>query len=380
MKYLLLLLLVWSSYAQSPSAIAREQAPAVVVIEALDERGNTISQGSGFIVTPAGAIVSSLHVVRGASVVRVKLPNGDAYQTSDLVDVDEAKDIVILKIKGYRLPTVRLGDSDSKEAGESVVVISSPEGLTNSVSTGIVGGVRRLETHRVFQITAPISQGSSGGALFDSTGAVIGIVTYVLKSGQNINFAIPINYARGMIADHPTRTLAQLQPLERESRPAPFGENSDPLDDQLVTAAKGKRGLAPLDPMFPRPDEALALFYRLVDGLGLLTATEVAELTRTAAVVKTDDEPKSEDYTIKYLSYSHGLTMRFSKPDRLLTAVELLVTWSIDDVKNTFGDKFKRREIENRKALDFGRLESGKILVAFLDSHGNVRTLRFTRP
>src|SRR5438067_1628504 len=82
--------------------------------------------------------------------------------------------------------------------------------LTSSRSTGVVSGVRRFETHRVFQITAPISHGSSGGALFDGSGAVIGIITFVFKGGQNINFAVPINYVRGMISDHVTTTIAKL--------------------------------------------------------------------------------------------------------------------------------------------------------------------------
>src|SRR5262245_62624898 len=83
---------------KSPSHIAREQSKAVVIIEALDDRGSVIGQGSGFIVTPQGAVVTNLHVAQGAASVRVKLPAGDAYKTADLVDVDDAKDIAIIKI------------------------------------------------------------------------------------------------------------------------------------------------------------------------------------------------------------------------------------------------------------------------------------------
>src|SRR5262245_63709318 len=95
---------------KSPSEIAREQSKAVVIIEALDERGSVTGQGSGFIVTSQGAVVTNLHVVLGASSLRVKLPGGDAYKTSDLVDVDEAKDLAIVKVKGFRLPVVTLGE------------------------------------------------------------------------------------------------------------------------------------------------------------------------------------------------------------------------------------------------------------------------------
>src|SRR5262249_31031347 len=149
---------------KSPSEIAREQSKAVVIIEALDERGSVTGQGSGFIVTSQGAVVTNLHVVQGASSLRVKLPGADTYKTRDLMSGDEPKDLATFKAKGSKLRAVAPGDSDKAKTGEPVVAISSPEGLVNSISTGVLSGVRRFETHRVFQITAPISQGSSGGA------------------------------------------------------------------------------------------------------------------------------------------------------------------------------------------------------------------------
>lgn len=387
----LTLLISTSIFAQnrsskSPSEIAREQSKAVVVLESLDERGSVLGQGSGFIVTPGGAIVSNLHVVQGAAMVRVKLPNGDVYKTADLVEVDDAKDIVVLKIKGFKLPVVTLGDSDKAEVGEQVVAISSPEGLTNSISTGVISGVRRFDTHRVFQLTAPISNGSSGGALFNSSGEVIGIITYLFKSGQNINFAVPINYARGLIGDQATKTLAQLQPApetKESPKPAPSlvdpAEDNEQIDGQLSGAARGKLGRTALDPVFTRPDEALKLFYRLVEGLGLITTREVGELTRTAAIVKTKDTEEIEEYTIKHLSSFHGLAMSFSKPERLLTSVELLVAWSVTDLENYFDKKYKKRTVGKEKILDYGKLQTGHHLIAVLDGNGNVRAVRFSK-
>ena len=371
---------------KSPSEIAREQSKAVVIIEALDERGSVTGQGSGFIVTSQGAVVTNLHVVQGASSLRVKLPGGDTYKTSDLVDVDETKDIAIVKVKGFKLPVVTLGDSDKAETGEPVVAISSPEGLVNSISTGVLSGVRRFDTHRVFQITAPISQGSSGGALFNSRGEVIGIITFLFKSGQNINFAVPINYARGMIGDQPSKTLADLQPVNKPKEAAKQGESltdsvesTEQVEGQLTGAMRGKLGRTQMEPMFARPDEALKLFYRLVEGINLINATEVSQLTRTAAVIKSKDTDASDEYTIKYLSSVIGMTMTFNKPERLLTGVEMLVNWSLTDLENTFGGKYRKRAVGKEKILDYGKLQGGRALVALLDGNGNVRSVKFTK-
>src|SRR5262245_43703919 len=369
---------------KSPSEIAREQSKAVVIIEALDERGSVTGQGSGFIVTPQGAVVTNLHVVQGASSLRVKLPGGDAYKTSDLVDVDEAKDLAIVKVKGFKLPVATLGDSDKAEIGEPVVAISSPEGLVNSISTGVLSGVRRFDTHRVFQITAPISQGSSGGALFNSSGEVIGVITYLLKSGQNINFAVPINYARGMIGDHPSKTLADLRPLNKskaEAEPRTSLAESVEGDEQarLSGAMRGKLGRTRMEPMFARPDEALKLFFRLVDGINLINASEVAQLTSTAAVIKSKETDDAEEYKINYLTSVSGLAMTFTRPEHLLTGVEMMVNWSVVDLENTFGDKYKKRTVGKEKVLDYGKLQTGKKLVATLDGNGNVRSVKFSK-
>jgi hypothetical protein len=124
----------------------------------------------------------------------------------------------------------------------------------------------------------------------------------------------------------------------------------------------------------------LKLFYRLVEGLNLYTTRDVAGLTPTAAVIKTNDTDEAEEYTIKYLSAFSGLKMSFRKPDRLLTAVELLVTWSMTDLENTFGNKYKKRTSGKDKIIDYGKLQSGHQLIAVLDGNGNVRSVRYTKP
>jgi hypothetical protein len=367
-----------------PTELALEQSRAVVLLEPLDERGRPMGQGSGFIVSSAGAIVTNLHVIQGSATVRVKLPGGDTYQTSDIVDVDALKDIAIIKVRGFQLPVVKLGDSDRTAIGESIVAISSPEGLTNSLTTGVVSGIRRLETHRVFQITAPISEGSSGGALFNAEGQVIGITTYILRSGQNINFALPINYVRGMISDRVSSTLATL-PVRGAPTTAPVQPSAEPeraassLDADINPATRRKLGRTADSPMFTRSDEALALFYRLVDGIGKYTYSDIEEVTRTATPLKTIDTSTREQYTIKYLSFHQGLAMNFRKSDGRLESVDLLVNWTIADLERGYGDKYKKKTLDGEPVLEFKKDPEKRQAYALLDVNGNVRAIRFIR-
>ena len=167
--------------------------------------------GSGVIVDPSGVIATNLHVVRGDSTATVTLASHDAYDDVEVVAVDARKDLVLLKVKAFKLPASALGDSDELLVGNTVYAIGAPKGLELTFSNGIVSGLRDSgEGYSVIQTSAAISTGSSGGGLFDSRGDLIGITTYKMKGGENLNFAVPVNYIRGMLATTPKMTLAEL--------------------------------------------------------------------------------------------------------------------------------------------------------------------------
>jgi S1-C subfamily serine protease len=172
---------------------------AVVRVEV--EAGKRSRQGSGFIVDPEGLIVTNHHVIRDATNATVRLSSGDIYDRVSVLAVDERRDLAVLKISGFGLPTLRLGNSDSVRIGTEVIAIGSPLGLENTVSTGIVSG-RRTEPKgfQLLQITAPASTGSSGGPVLLRDGRVVGIAASQFRNGQNLNFAVPVNYARGLLA------------------------------------------------------------------------------------------------------------------------------------------------------------------------------------
>jgi S1-C subfamily serine protease len=195
----LIILLPAISFANADK-IFKENNKAVVVVVAYNEKGEPISQGSGFIVRADGAIVTNYHIISNAVDIKVKV--GDkVLDVEGLIHTDKENDLVILKIKGEKLPIVKIGDIEKANIGEKVYVISSPEGLENTISDGILSGIREIEgtNKKILQITAPVSKGSSGGPVFNKNGEVIGIATFLIEEAQNLNFAMPVNLIKNKI-------------------------------------------------------------------------------------------------------------------------------------------------------------------------------------
>lgn len=168
--------------------------------------------GSGVLVDASGVIVTNLHVVKGEVKATVTLANNDVYDDVAVVEADPRKDLVLLKIKGFNLPALELGDSETLLVGQPVYAIGAPRGLELTLSEGIVSGMRDSgEGYRVIQTTAAISPGSSGGGLFNQHGQLVGITTFRVKGGENLNFAVPINYVRGLLSTEAKYSLADLK-------------------------------------------------------------------------------------------------------------------------------------------------------------------------
>jgi len=191
--------------------LAEKASRAVVLIDvrtASDKR-----QGSGFLVDPSGRILTNEHVIRDARTLRVKLASGDVYDAVSILAADERRDIAVLQVAGFDLPSLTLANSDSVRVGNPVILIGSPLGLENTVTTGIVSGRRHEpEGYHLLQVSAPASPGSSGGPVLTRTGDVVGIAASQMRTGQNLNFAVPINYARGLLSHLDGQPLAVLGP------------------------------------------------------------------------------------------------------------------------------------------------------------------------
>ncbi len=155
------------------------------------EDGKAFSaSGSGFFISSDGKIVTNYHVIDAATQGTVTLNGGQKYDIASVLGYNKDQDLAVIRISGTGFPTCTLGDSSKVAVGDPVVAIGSPLGIQNTVSEGIVS---KIWDDGDLQITAPISPGSSGGALFNMYGEVIGVTAWKIRNGENLNGAIPVN-------------------------------------------------------------------------------------------------------------------------------------------------------------------------------------------
>ncbi|MFE9098825.1 S1C family serine protease [Streptomyces sp. NPDC007264] len=224
------------------AGVATAVTPSIVEVSASSGAGD--STGSGVIITSDGEIVTNNHVVSGASSVKVRTSDGRSY-TAQVVGTDSRKDLALIKLENASgLKTATLGNSDGIRVGDQVVAIGSPEGLTGTVTSGIVSALDRdvtvsadesqgqgpdgrwpfefrgrqfngdtgssTTTYKAIQTDASLNPGNSGGALIDMNGNIIGINSAMYSAASDstsssagsvgLGFAIPINTVKADLA------------------------------------------------------------------------------------------------------------------------------------------------------------------------------------
>ncbi|MEN6425393.1 MAG: DegQ family serine endoprotease [Phycisphaerales bacterium] len=163
-------------------------------------------QGSGFIISEDGYILTNNHVVGDVDKITVELQDGRVFNDAKLIGTDPDSEVALIKIEGKDFPVLPLGDSDKMEIGDWVIAIGNPFGLSETVTVGVVSAVGRSNVHiaayeNFIQTDAAINPGNSGGPLINLDGKVIGINTAIVsQSGgyMGIGFAIPINMAKAI--------------------------------------------------------------------------------------------------------------------------------------------------------------------------------------
>lgn len=171
-------------------------ASSIVMLACYDSQGTMISSGSGIMIGRAGYILTNNHVVRpNAYSYGVRIENDDkTYEVTDIIKYNHLLDLAIVRIEKQLNPIPIYKEEQKLVRGQKVIAIGSPLGLFNSVSDGIISGFRKFNEVDMIQFTAPISPGSSGGAVLNMYGEVIGISTAGFDEGQNINLAVGYEY------------------------------------------------------------------------------------------------------------------------------------------------------------------------------------------
>jgi S1-C subfamily serine protease len=180
--------------AAAPDEMFRVASRSVVVIQALDRGGALLATGSGVVIAP-DRVATNCHVVRSPLLPasRVLLVGGAmSFRAATLERSDPEADVCILHARRLSRPAAATRAASTLRVGESVYAIGAPQGLELSLSGGLVSSLRRVRGELYVQTDAAISKGSSGGGLFDSQARLVGITTFTVKDGQNLNFAIPV--------------------------------------------------------------------------------------------------------------------------------------------------------------------------------------------
>lgn len=211
----------------APRTVVQRTGGAVVVLEASDDTRRW--QGSGFLVEPAGTVVTNLHVVDGANRLSITFRDGTRNDDPLVRAFDVDRDLAVLEVDPRRAPdpwsAVVLGDASQLVSGDPILVIGNPMGLEQTVTQGIVSAWREPSPDddrgrvpeawsprtRLMQISADITSGSSGGPVLDERGEVVGVATSGFRGAAGLNFAVPVDVLPDMIAETDSMDLATLR-------------------------------------------------------------------------------------------------------------------------------------------------------------------------
>jgi putative serine protease PepD len=281
----------------SVAAAAAKASPSTVDIRVQTAQG--AAEGSGVILTSDGDVLTNNHVVAGSSgQIQVTLSDGTQHAAT-LVGTSPSYDLAVIKVQGVSgLTAATLGQSTGVQVGQQVVAIGSPQGLTGTVTTGIVSALNRTVAvkgadgsgvvYNGLQTDAPINQGNSGGPLVNLDGQVVGINSAIATAGQSsgsvgLGFAIPVDQARRVaqeIMDSGHATKPVLGVLGSTGGSA-TGSTSNGATIEQVTAGgpAAAAGLAPGDVVTKVGDATVSDFSDLIARIGAYSPGQKVTLT-----------------------------------------------------------------------------------------------------
>jgi hypothetical protein len=206
-------------WADDPRRLGEKTAGTLTVLT-WDDEWSVTGQGSGFVVDPSGVGVTNVHVLRGAARAMAVLGDGRAYDILGIRTWRLDRDLVVFTLgrdlgDGPEWPSgltvLQLSDGKPPRVGDWVATVTSPKGLEQTLSDGLVSAYREQDGMRYIQTTAPTSPGSSGGPLLDRRGDVVGVAVSQMSDGQNLNFAVPVDSLRPLLEVNEQLSFTQFQ-------------------------------------------------------------------------------------------------------------------------------------------------------------------------
>ena len=218
------LLLAASASAETASQVFKQASPSVVVVLTYNAAGKATELGSG-VKLPDGSVATNCHVLKDGTTYRVRY-RGKVYPAS-LDKADWNRDVCSLRVPGLPAPPVVLGSTKTLQVGASVYAIGTPEGLQRTLSEGIVSSLRQVGGGSYIQTTAAISPGSSGGGLFDDHGRLLGLTSFFISKGQQLNFALPVEWIEALPQHVTPRVASGTSEVEWINRAAALESRKD---------------------------------------------------------------------------------------------------------------------------------------------------------
>ncbi|MFO1507196.1 MAG: bifunctional trypsin-like peptidase domain-containing/SEL1-like repeat protein [Lysobacterales bacterium] len=266
--------------ATAASRVFATASPSIVVVEALDAQQKPVAFGSGVVIAK-GVVVSNCHVFTYKDTDSAIVVYRQQRFTAVLRYGDLKGDLCSFAVDGLEAPAATIGSTATLAVGDKVYAIGTPEGYDLTLSDGLVSSLRKIPDGVAIQTTAPISPGSSGGGLFDGQGRLIGITSYQVTAGQQLNFALPVEWVEAL----PQRgKTAQELAAEAAANPAPGtvakaegapppgnGNRRPPSNDGATKSPQGTSDLAHTEALAKQGDaEAqyhLGLIYQFGKGV-----------------------------------------------------------------------------------------------------------------
>lgn len=226
-------LMIQTAYAMDAKQVFRQTRDSVVLVMSFDKNNQPLAIGSGFFVGDGKVIVTNHHVIENAATVKIKTTKGKVFKIRNSLGTNLRHDITLLEVPSVGKP-LSLSER-TPDIGEDIVAIGNPKGLESTISRGIISGIRDDSGKRHYQITAPISPGSSGGPIVDEKGKVLGVATFYVDGGQNLNFAVPASYIHSLL-DSPR--LSKIIDVAKRS-----SSNYRRIADERVSVSEASIGM-----------------------------------------------------------------------------------------------------------------------------------------